>query len=196
MSDGMRICTLLFSRKKSERLVSVLRLVAAAKKGEVSEAESHEVGKWASVKDQTADQVLANWEAYRQEEDTQVGAQYLDSCLACCSTTTPEFREELIVEAAKFQVLRWKRVDLAREGLAAEKSGKKRLNRYFAEAPILNHEGETAQTIAKPDEALGYIATTPDTPLRSKQENAFKKWKLELQENLAGNNAEKEPEMS
>jgi hypothetical protein len=195
MSDGMRVSMLLFSRKKSERLISILRFVADVKKGDESHLlESHEVGKWASVKDQTADQVIANWAAYRRANNTEEEARYLDNCLAACSATTPEFREELVVEAARFQVLRRKRVDLAREWLAADKSGKRRLNRYFAEGLVLDYEGEIEQAIGRVDEALTYIATGPDTPLRTKQENAFKKWRLELQEKLSGK-AEKQPEV-
>ena len=194
MSDGMRICTLLFSRKKSERLISILRFAADAKKGEEPHLlSSHEVGKWASVRDQTGDQVLANWAAYQECKDTEDGAQYLDNCLATCSSTTPGFREALIVEAAKFQVLRRKRVDLAQRWLALDRSDKPRLNRYFAEGLIFVHEGQLESAIAKVDEALSYIADTPETALRDQQEKAFKKWRLELQEKAAAGSAPKQP---
>ena len=125
MNDGMRVCTLLFSRKKSERLISILRFAADAGKAEEPQLlKSNEVGKWASVNDRTGAQVLSNWAAYRECEDTGSAAQYLDNCLAACSNTTPSFREELIFEAAKFHVLRRKRVDLARRWLELDRSGK------------------------------------------------------------------------
>lgn len=194
MSDGMRICALIFSRRKSERLIFILRQASAAKRGErVKAPDTHDLASWASVKDQTAAQVFASWAAYREEKDSKIAACYLDSCLACCSATTPEFRDELIVEAAKFQILRRKRVDLAREWLLEDRSGKQRLNRYLAEGLILAQTGEKTQAIAKIDEALTFIATTPDTPLRLNQENAFKKWRLELEEKPADGNTVQQP---
>jgi hypothetical protein len=197
MSDGMRIWILLFSRKKSERLISILRFAADSKHGEEAHLLSnHEVGKWASVSDRTADHVLANWAAYRECKDTEDGAQYLDNCLATCSSTTPGFREELIVEAAKFQALRRKRIDLAQRWLALDRSDKPRLNRYFAEGLIFMHEGEVENAIAKVDQALSYIANTPETARRDQQEKAFKKWRLELQEKAAGADAQKQPEVT
>jgi len=197
MNDGMRLYALLFSRKKSERLISILRFAADVRKAEEPQLlKSNEVGKWASVDDRTGAQVLANWAAYRECKDTEDGAQYLDNCLATCSSTTPEFREELIVEAAKSQVLRRKRVDLARRWLALDRSDKPRLNRHFAEGLIFVHEGQLESAIAKVDAALSYIANTPDTALRDKQEKAFKKWRLELQEKAAGRDAQNQPEVT
>lgn len=186
MNDGMRLYTLLFSRKRSERLISILRFLADVKQGIRPPIAAYELDKWASVSDQTADQVVANWAAYRKATDVETEAGYLDKCLASCSATSSDFREELIVQAASFQALRRNRIDLAREWLADDKSGKKRVNRFYVEAVILRHEGTTEQVIAKIDETLSFLAANPDNSLRTEQENAFKKWRVELEGKLAG----------
>jgi hypothetical protein len=180
MNDGMRLFTLAFSRKKSERLISILLFLADVKRGKREAIDKYGTGKWAGVNDQTNEQVIANWAAYRENKDhVEVAAQHLENCLNHSSATTPEFREELIIEAATFQALRRNRIDLARAWLSEDKSGKKHLNRYIAEATILQQEGQTEQALAKIDEALDYVATIPDG---ARLESAFKKWKVELEE--------------
>lgn len=190
MNDGMRLLALAFSRKRSERLISILLFLADAKRGNGAALDKYGIGKWAIVNDQTGDQVIANWVAYRESKDqVEVAAQYLESCLAHCSATTHELREEFIIEAATFQAHRRNRVDLARAWLSEDRSGKKRVNRYFVEAVILHQEGKLKEAVAKIDEALGYIATTTDSSLRSKQEGAFKRWKNDLEEKSGDKNA-------
>jgi hypothetical protein len=189
MNDGMRLFILAFSRKKSERLISLLLFLADAKRGKAEGLDKYGLGKWASVNDQTGDQVLANWAAYKENKGhVEVAAQHLENCLGHSSATMPEFRDELMVEAALFQARRRNRIDLARAWLSEDKSGKKLLKRYFAEAVILNEEGQTEQVLAKIDEALDYIATIPDASLRVKQESAFNKWKVELEAKRADKN--------
>jgi len=189
MNDGMRLFTFAFSRKKSERLISMLLFLADVKRGKREALDKYGIGKWAGVNDQTNDQVIANWAAYRENKDhVEVAAQHLENCLNHSSATTPEFREELIIEAATFQALRRNRIDLARAWLSEDKSGKKRLNRYLAEATILHQEGKREQVLAKIVEALDYVVTFPDG---ARLENAFKKWKVELEEKREDKNAAK-----
>ncbi len=192
MNDGMRLFTLAFNRKKGERLISIVLFLADAKRGKSEAIGKYDMGKWANINDQTSDQVIANWAAYRENKDhIEVAAQHLENCLVHSSIATPELREEIIIEAAIFQAIRRNRVDLARAWLSEDKSGKKRLNRYFAEAMILRGEGQTEQALTKIDEALDYIATIPNGALRAKQESAFKKWKVELEEKCMDKNAVK-----
>ena len=58
------------------------------------------------------------------------------------------------------------------------------------------HEGQLENAIAKVDQALSYIASTPETALRDQQEKVFKKWRLELQEKAAGDDAQRQPEVT
>jgi hypothetical protein len=190
MNDGMRLWVLLFSRRRRERLISLRRFAADAKKSCLRTLDNYSFERIASVNDTSDDQVFANYAAYKLDADHEVAAQYLETCLANCSATTPEFREELILEAAKYQALRRKRFDLAREWLSVDKSGKARLNRYFAEALILRSEERLEETIAKVEEALRYIDTAPPGPVRTRQQQAFEKWRQELFNQRAEESAE------
>jgi hypothetical protein len=194
MNDGMRLWVLLFSKRRRERLVAIVSFVADIKQDNANNLlEANSLAQLSTVSDASDDHVFANYAAYKQQTDQEAAAQYLETCLANCSATTPDFRDELIVEAAKYQVLWRKRPDLAREWLALDKSGKQRLNRYFAEALILLEGKKLAGAISMVDEALRYIGTTPVCPLRSRQQQVFEKWRRELGNQLVGECEKRDP---
>ena len=134
MLDGLRMWVLLFSKARRERMISLLCLVADVKQGkQVRSLDGYSLDRWASVSDSAGEQVIANWAAYRGAKDQESAGQYLDTCLAASSATTPDFRTELIMEAAQFQAVRRNRLDLAREWLAEDQSDKPRFTRFWAE---------------------------------------------------------------
>jgi hypothetical protein len=195
MNDGMRAWVLLFRKHHRERLISLVGFVADAKQGVVKESQQgRSLERLSTLGDASADDVFANYAAYTTQKDLEAAAQYLESCLAKCSAADPEFREELIVEAAKHQILRRSRPDLAREWLTLDKSGKPRLNRYFAEALILLEEKRLEEAIAKVEEALVFIEKTPEGALRERQAQTFEKWRTELQAQLGTRSPERPSE--
>ncbi len=137
-SDGMRLWMLMFTRKR-ERWIFLLERQAAIKRGEdVPEVQTEMIP--TAVADGTSDHVHANWVAYlaaNGKGDYQLAAQHLETCLSMCSTATPDFREELILAAARFQAMIRKRADLAWEWLSTGNPNKSKTNRACTEAVIL-----------------------------------------------------------
>lgn len=174
-SDGMRLCMLL-SSKKRKRWIILLNRQAAIKRGEdVPEIKTEMIP--TALADGTSDHVHANWAAYlaaHGKGDQEMAARHPEACLSKCSTTTPDFREELILAAAGFQSMIRKRPDLAWEWLRCGNPSKTRVNRACTEAVILFYEGKTDQALTKVDEGDALVAEMPNGPLRSKQENAWR----------------------
>jgi hypothetical protein len=183
MNDGLKLWVLLFSRTRRQRLISIVTLVADIKQGKrISSLDGYSVDRSSSVADGTSQQVFANWIAYHQTQDPEAEAQHLEHCLAASSTTTLGFRDLLIIEAAKYQIMRRNRADLARQWLALGKSGQTDANRLKVEALVLQTEGELSQALSKVDEALKHTENSPEGPLRTSREQALRK----LRESLLG----------
>jgi hypothetical protein len=174
-SDGMRLWMLLFTRKR-KRWIFLLNREAAIKRGEdVPEVQTEMIP--TTVADGTSDHVHANWAAYlaaNGKGNHQRAAQHLETCLSKCSTATPDFREELILAAARFQAMIRKRADLAWEWLGSGNPNKSRTNRACTEAVILFYEGKIEQALTKVDEGDGLVAQMPNSPLRTRQQKAWK----------------------
>lgn len=117
-SDGMKLVLLFLN--KGERWIFLLSRQAAVKRGETipdEEVDSAFVGR----SDGSADYVGANWVAYTVADgkgNYDQAAKYLEACLSKSSTVTPNFREELILAAARFQATRRRKNDLARQWLS------------------------------------------------------------------------------
>ena len=170
-------------------MLSLLCLVADVKQGKVIESlENYSLRRWASVSDSSFEQVMANWVAYHCAKDQGSAAQYLETCLSASSATSPDFRTELIIEAARFQAVRRNRIDLAREWLAEDQSDKPRFTRFWAEAIVLQLESQFDEAMAKVDEALKYVQGLPDIPSRTAMQS-----KLEALRNSWLENSKSEP---
>jgi hypothetical protein len=116
------------------------------------------------------DYVGANWVAYTvavQKGNYDQGARHLEACLAKSASVPPEFREELILAAARFQATRRKRNDLARQWLDSSDGERSKINRAHTEALVLFSEGKIDEALAKADEEDGYVAQLPSGPLKT-----------------------------
>lgn len=189
MLDGMRLWILLFSRSRRERLISLLNLVADFhQRKELNSLEDYSLERWASVNDGTAAHVIANWAAFTMAKDQQSAGQYLEVCLAASSAIDPNFRNELILEAAKYQALQRGRLDLAKKWLADDMGEEPRFSRFWAEAVILRQEGQFDSAIAKVQAALKYLQSMRESPAHTAQQHALAELKASLQEQASSGN--------
>jgi hypothetical protein len=159
MPDGLRMWVLLFDKRRRERLFSILALLADVKQGKTIEplaAYSSDEG--LRVRDGSAQQAIVNWVAFMRANRGESGSQYLENCLAASSAVGPDFRDLLILEAARFQATQRKKCDLAREWLALSDLAPS-FPRFFAEAVILQNENQLQQAMAVVETALRYIET-------------------------------------
>jgi hypothetical protein len=91
-----------------------------------------------------------------------------------CSMAPPDFREELILAAARFQATRRHKNDLARRWLSEGDASKARVNRACTEALILFSEDKINEALSKVGEGAELLAQIPHGPLREAQENAWR----------------------
>jgi hypothetical protein len=175
-SDGMRLWMLAFSKKKN-RWVFLINRQAAIRRGEgAPEAEPGTIQ--TEIDDGSSDHVHANWAAYMAangKRNYELAGRHLEICLSRCSTVSPDFREELMLAAARFQAVGRKRPDVAREWLNNGNPSKARVNRASTDALVLFSEGKIDLALAKVDEGEGLVAQLPNSPQRTRQEEAWRK---------------------
>jgi hypothetical protein len=175
-SDGMRLWMLCFSKRKRERWLALLNRRTAILRGELPET-MQSAATLASIDDQTADYVNANWVAHTSAleiEDNDAAARYLEACLAASSLTSVEFREELMLAAARFQATRRSRIDVAQQWLLSGDPKIAKINRACTEAIVLYYDGQVDQALAKIDAGSLLVQQTPAGPLRDRQTEAWK----------------------
>jgi hypothetical protein len=182
MSDGLRMWVLLFDRRRRERLISIIVLLADVKQGKKIESlDAYGAGEGLRVRDGTAQQAVVNWVAFMRANREESGSQYLENCLAASSAVAPDFRNLLILEAARFQATQRKRCDIAREWLALADSATASFSRFFAEAVILQHENQPQRAMAVVDDALKYVQAASVERSRDVQLRALNELKTSLQ---------------
>ena len=171
-SDGMKLAMLLLN--KGQRWIFLLCRQAAIKRGEfIPEGEINP--QFMVQADGSSDYVGANWVAYTIADgkgNYDQAARYLEACLAKSPTVAPEFRGELILAAARFQSLRRRRNDLARQWLRSGNRKKSRISRECTEALILFSEGRIEEALGKADETSKLVAQLPAGPMKNLQEKA------------------------
>jgi hypothetical protein len=182
-SDGLRLC-MLVSPKKRRRWIFLLNRQAAITRGEdVPEVQTNTIP--TAVADGTSDHVHANWAAYlaaNGKGNHQLAAQHLEICLSQCSSTTPDFREELILAAARFQATCRRRMELAWEWFNSSNPKKAEINRACTEALLLYYEGKRIEALAKVADGERLVAGLPLSPLRSRQERAWRKLRVAFEQ--------------
>jgi hypothetical protein len=182
MPDGLRLWVLLFDRHRRERLFSILALIADVKQEKKIESfDAYGAGEGLQVRDGTAQQVVANWVAYMRANRGESGSQYLENCLAASSAVGPDFRDRLILEAARFQATQRKKCVVAREWLALAGSTEPSFQRFFAEAVILQQENQLQQAMAVVEDALKYVEGTNKKKSRDVYLRALNELKTSLQ---------------
>ncbi len=181
MLDGMRMWVLLFDKRRRERLISMIVLVADVKQGKKLESlEPYTNDEWASVRDDTNQQVITNWLAFHQAKDLELRAQYLEACLAGSSSVDLDLRSLLIIEAAQYQATARNRLDLARAWLNMVRDEKPKFQHYRTEIVILQRERQFEKGLAEIEEALTYVAALRDDATRSRHMQALGKLKDSL----------------
>lgn len=139
--------------------------------------------------DGSGEQVATNWLAFYKAtaaKDNELAARYLENCLVAASSVGADPREELTIEAARFQALRRRRYDLARQWLAQENSGKPNPRRLLVEALISYRENQFELVQAKVEEGLEETANSQEGSQRTSLEAAFGNLKEALQKRQAG----------
>jgi len=174
-SDGMRLGMLLFSKSR-DRWIYILRRQSAIKYGKCALAELP-AAQVIDQSDRTVDNLHTRWLAYAEADgkgNYDLAAKYLEGCMAMCSMAPPDFREELILAAARFQATRCRKNDLARQWLRDGNPAKARVNRACTEALILFSEDKISEALSKVAEGGELVAQMPHGPLKNAQENAWK----------------------
>jgi hypothetical protein len=170
-SDGMKLGLLMLN--KGQRWIFLLNRQAAIKRGEVEDVLDPA---FASKSDGSSDYVGANWVAYTAADgkgNYDLAANYLEACLAKCSTVTPDFREELILAAARFQATRRRNNDLAWQWFKSGNREKSKINRACTEALILYSEGKIDEALSKAHEGSNLVAQLPAGTMKNLQEKAW-----------------------
>jgi hypothetical protein len=174
MLDGMRLWVLLFSSEKRQRMISIVVLAADFKQGKLLDSlDSYPIEKWSSVNDGTAQYVIANWVAYHKAADNESAGRHLEICLASSSAVDVKFRSCLMLEAARFQIIRRKRSDIAREWLSLINSNKPDFDRLWTEVLIFQHEDQFETAIGKVAEARACLAQLPQGAVRERRWQAL-----------------------
>jgi len=182
MTDGMTLWVLLFDKAKRERLTSVLIWLADVKQGKKVSLKEYSIEKWSSINDGNALQVFTNWAAYAQAQDSESAGRYLENCLAQCSSTTPDFRNALILEAANCQVAWRKRADMAQAWLADYKPQDHGVGHLWVEALIFQCLLQFDQALSKVDAALTSIDERPNISSLARRKPKFEKLRTSLRE--------------
>jgi len=181
--DGKRLFILIFDKRRRERLLSMLVLVADFKEGkEIESLDQYSLGKWAELKDQSADSVIANWGAYASADDKHVAGGHLEQCLAASATVTADFRRVLFLEAAKYQATHRKRFDLAQEWLAEDNKEEVDFLRLWTEAVVLQHAVEFELRLTKVEEGLAHVHAQTEDKQRTRKQRILQ----DLKESLNG----------
>jgi hypothetical protein len=182
MSDGLRMWVLLFDKRRRERLISIIVLLADVIQGKKIESlDTHGAGEGLRVRDGTVQQAVVNWVAFMRANREESGSQYLERCLEASSAIGPDFRNLLILEAARFQASQRKQCELAREWLALADSATASFSRFFAEVVILQHENQLQQAMAVVEDALKYVETANTEQSRDVHLRALNELKTSLQ---------------
>ena len=180
--DGLQLWILLFSRKRRERLIFLLSFLSDFKRGDSRSFVDHKfLNQSTSVRDGSSQQTIADWLSYTKALEAKSfddAALHLENCLTASSAAKKELREDLIVEAARFQALRRNRPDLARQWLDLGCSGPKP-RRFFPEAIVLYRENRKEEALAKIEEGLAVYREMPSGPTRP-DEQALEKLKNSL----------------
>jgi hypothetical protein len=186
MSDGMQLWILLFSKARTERLITMVTLVADYRQGkQISSLADYPMEKWSADNDGTSQYVVANWLAYHQSSDDQIASQHLEACLSGCSAVDPAFRSRLIVQAAEHQALRRKRLDIAREWLGSLKPREREFEVYRVQALVLQQENDFEAAAATVEQAIDYIESLPEEKTRAVRLLSLKNLKVELDKQIA-----------
>jgi hypothetical protein len=118
-SDGKRILSILRNDQQTERLLSLLQLIAELRDGTAPEDLSQDfLAKAIAFKDDSQDTVAAYAVAYAAasyKHSVDERAQLLETCLQYSSFASHEVREALKSDAAVFQARKRKRIDLAEQ---------------------------------------------------------------------------------
>ena len=186
MSDGIKLWILLFNKPKRERLMAIRVWFADRKQGRGGDSfKGYSIEKWSSLNDGDAAQVIANWAAYVQSNDAEQTGIFLENCLAQCSSTTHDFRDILILEAANYQISRRNRIDLAQEWLRVYKPKKMGIGHLWVEALILRSLKQFDLAISKVDTALDFLMNHSDSSANLQQRERFEKLRTSLCEQMA-----------
>ena len=191
LTDGWRILTLLQDREGAERWMAVIKLGSELRKGVSPERLPDEfLRKAIAVKDNTPDTVAAHAIAYASalaRHDDARAAEYLETCLQYSGCASPLTQKALMSDAGVFQGRKRKRIDLARQWLAAIPA-KVQLPwlRTRVEAAILEAEGDVPGAIRKLEEVERLILATPNQVMREVAHRSLLRWKSELQLSLSG----------
>jgi len=166
-SDGMKLVMLLLN--KGQQWIFLLGRHAAIKGGETVQAAEIDP-KFLLENEGSHDHVGANWVAYTvadRKGNYNQAARHLEACLAKSAIVPPEFREELILAAARFQATRRRRNDLARQWLDSSDGERSKINRAHTEALVLFSEGKIDEALAKADEEDRFVAQLPSGPWKT-----------------------------
>jgi hypothetical protein len=184
-SDGMKLLQLLSN--SGQRWIFLLSRQAALRRAEsIREEEVDPV--FVAQSDGSSDYVGANWVAYTLADgkgNYDQAAKYLETCLAKCSTVTPDVREELILAAARFQATRRRKNEIARQWLNSGNKAKSRINRGATEALILFSEGKIKDALTTVDDVSELVSQLPPGRMRTLQEQAARQLREIIGESVA-----------
>jgi hypothetical protein len=189
--DGRRIWMLLWDRKRGERWLALMRLLADTREGVCPDAlPAALLAKGVAVRDDSADTVAAHALAYSaafyQHHDAEAG-QLLETCLCFSRHVAPAMRAGLMSDAAVFQARRRKRPDLAEQWLAGiPVNTPHRWLRSRAEAAILEAHGDRAGALEKLAEVEAAFLAFPRNPRRETLLQLLQRWKTELGRSQGG----------
>ena len=197
MLDGLKIWILLFTRKRRDRMLLLLTFSADARRGkhQAFMADSS-LEPSSQIIDGSGEQVATNWLAFYKAtaaKDHELAGRCLENCLVAASSVTADPREELTIEAARFQALQRKRPDLARHWLAQENSGKPNPRRLLVEALISYRESQFELAQTQVDEGLAETANLQEGSQRTSLEAAFGRLKEALQKHQRGESDGEDP---
>jgi hypothetical protein len=171
-SDGMKLLQLLSN--DGQRWIFLLSRQAALRRGENIREDGVDPV-FLAQSDGSSDYVGANWVAYTLEDgkgNYDQAAEYLEACLAKCSTVTPDAREELILAAARFQATRRRKNEIARQWLNSGNKTKSRINRGSTEALILFSEDKIKDALTTIDDVSELVSQLPPGRMKMLQEQA------------------------
>lgn len=192
MSDGTRMLMIIRQKGSAERLVAIFQLFATLVQGkDFEDLPEQLLARATAFKDRSPDTVsafaIAYYAAFSRHEDDRA-AQLLETCLEYSRFTLRSVRDALVSDAAVFQALRRKRVDLAQQWLADLPHNAKFPGlRTRAEAAILEAQGNTEAAVSKLEETETALLRWPNALQRELSLRGLRKWKSELESRAAAN---------
>jgi hypothetical protein len=186
-NDAMLLRALLFSKPEATQMIASYALSTVKGNGLLP---PDYVGRWfriaAAQTRLPSGSYYANWLAYDNAQDKELGAQYLERCLAHCGHMDDEQRDKLMAQAAVFTGWRREDADKAETWFKRIRS-LHRLHPVWqirVKIALLCARKQFENALSELDQGLSLMRQIPNSSERQRCETAWISWRQQIEERV------------